>query len=509
MKVFHNTYLSERDIDDKTAVMFFFDQYGAGGVKDRNADGFMPRDKQFGYMFTRGFASANELYIGAAHELGHGMFSLKHPFDNDYKIPALSTDNLMDYTPGATHIAKWQWDLIHDPGVIVRVFERDEDAKIMQNNAMDILKTIRQANLDGETTLKMSSYQGARQMNLSNVQLSQTKSISSLEIRVTIPQTSQPPFLINTYKIKDKCRICTKEGFTQYMFNDANTGFSIVVVVKEQEEKIFERYVFPAKEGTLQAKLEGDAPLTREEANEIRDEYIENIQDPVKKKEAYFMLQEKVTLVDPENFKNLADAAECFDACDSIIRRHYEELGKTYSPPFEAWSLATQDSASIYIHNECYAKAIMHLDDELGMGHPVMVGVDYKSGHPGNYDKITDHWVVITARRQDADGIYYTYMEVGQRDKGEVGFDLGTSTDRNRFYFDETGNYLVAIETTVNANQFIPVVTVIRGKSNDSCCKRSSYVTDKKADKANRIDKKNADGTFIVIRQNKSDYKIN
>jgi hypothetical protein len=128
MKVFHNTYLSERDIDDKTAVMFFFDQYGAGGEKDRNVDGFMPRGQQFGYMFTKGFANENDLYIGAAHELGHGVFLLKHPFDNDYKIPALSTDNLMDYTDG-THIAKWQWDLIHDPGVIVRVFERDKDVE--------------------------------------------------------------------------------------------------------------------------------------------------------------------------------------------------------------------------------------------------------------------------------------------------------------------------------------------------------------------------------------------
>jgi hypothetical protein len=51
--------------------------------------------------------------------------------------------------------------------------------------------------------------------------------------------------------------------------------------------------------------LESDVPLTREEANEIRDEYIENIQDPAKKKETYFMLQEKVTLVDPEYFKSM------------------------------------------------------------------------------------------------------------------------------------------------------------------------------------------------------------
>jgi hypothetical protein len=34
----------------------------------------------------------------------------------------------MDYTPGARHIAKWQWDLMHDPGIVMRVFERDQDA---------------------------------------------------------------------------------------------------------------------------------------------------------------------------------------------------------------------------------------------------------------------------------------------------------------------------------------------------------------------------------------------
>jgi hypothetical protein len=129
MRTFQNTYSVDREIDDKTAYLFFFNQYGAG-EKDRNTDGFMPRGEQFGYIFTQGFASDNEQYIGAAHELGHGKFLLKHPFDNDYKIPALSTNNLMDYTNGATHIAKWQWDLIHDPGVIVRVFEKDKDAEI-------------------------------------------------------------------------------------------------------------------------------------------------------------------------------------------------------------------------------------------------------------------------------------------------------------------------------------------------------------------------------------------
>jgi hypothetical protein len=75
------------------------------------------------------------------------MFQLKHPFDNDYKIPAYSTSNLMDYTPCATHIAKWQWDLIHDPGVILRMFERDKDAMVYTANDVKVLlDTIRAAN---------------------------------------------------------------------------------------------------------------------------------------------------------------------------------------------------------------------------------------------------------------------------------------------------------------------------------------------------------------------------
>jgi hypothetical protein len=503
MRTFHNTYLTERDIDNKTAVVFFFNQYGAGGKKDRNTDGFMPRGKQFGYMFTKGFANNNDLYTGVAHELGHGMFQLKHPFDNDYKIPASTTNNLMDYTAGATHIAKWQWDLIHDPGVIVRMFERDEDA--MTQSLAHLLEYIRAANMKGESSIKITLNNMPTRMMLPKLQLSTTKSIDYCEISMTMPKNTSS-FTINTYKLRDKCRTCREAGYTQYMFNDTDAGFSMVVIIKTQDEKIFERYLFPAPEGTLQAKLESDNPLTREEANEIRDEYIEKIQDPAKKKEAYYLLQEKVTLVDPENFRGIV-AKECIDACDSILVRHYAELGQTYTRPYESWSLATQDSASIYIHTECYDKAINYLDEELGKGNPVMVGVDYQSGHPGNYDNITDHWVVITARRQDAKGVYYTYMEVAQREtKHDENEGLGTSTDKNRFYFDEKGNYLVAINPTVRQNREKPIVTVIRGISNDNCCKRSTYVKNEKTNKANRINKDNADGTFIVIRSKQVNY---
>jgi hypothetical protein len=98
----------------------------------------MPRNKQFGYIFTGSFTGNDEMHLAVAHELGHGQFVLKHTFDKDYKLPQGKTDNLMDYTRGARHIAKWQWDLMHDPGVVMRVFERDKDA--MQQNMPEYFK---------------------------------------------------------------------------------------------------------------------------------------------------------------------------------------------------------------------------------------------------------------------------------------------------------------------------------------------------------------------------------
>lgn len=128
MKEFQQAYQSKHEVSGKKAYLFFFEDNGRNKA-DRDASGFMPRNNQFAYLFTKKFDSASDLYTAAAHELGHGQFVLKHPFDKDYgaRIPQSDPFNLMSYGKG-TQLAKWQWDQMHDPGVVVRVFEGDEDA---------------------------------------------------------------------------------------------------------------------------------------------------------------------------------------------------------------------------------------------------------------------------------------------------------------------------------------------------------------------------------------------
>jgi len=84
---------------------------------DASLKGFMPFNKQFGFVFVKATGTSDEAIArAAAHEAGHGMFNLRHTFSqkNVVHLPEGKTDNLMDYSAG-TALFKYQWDEIHDP----------------------------------------------------------------------------------------------------------------------------------------------------------------------------------------------------------------------------------------------------------------------------------------------------------------------------------------------------------------------------------------------------------
>ena len=107
--------------------VFMADASQAGTGRD--VVGFMPRGRQYGYIYTKDL-NASKIGSILAHELAHGKFKLYHTFDNIYagKLAQGSTTNLMDYT-GGTHLAKWQWNQLYDPAILNGVFDRDEDGE--------------------------------------------------------------------------------------------------------------------------------------------------------------------------------------------------------------------------------------------------------------------------------------------------------------------------------------------------------------------------------------------
>jgi hypothetical protein len=120
MKALNAAYKADRTVEASTVYLFILK---SGNIDEKSLAGDMPRRKQFGYIFTDDCSETGILRT-IAHELGHGRFDLLHTFAGDYGSLDLP-DNLMSYGTGA-HIAKWQWDVIFDPALIINPFEGDE-----------------------------------------------------------------------------------------------------------------------------------------------------------------------------------------------------------------------------------------------------------------------------------------------------------------------------------------------------------------------------------------------
>jgi hypothetical protein len=149
MKQLNNDFIKSKGKNfDQNAIYLFLLQHSSTD-ENEGMTGDMPRNKQFGYIFTKTALKGGDaaLYRTIAHEIAHGAFHLKHTFDSEYQIAEKTTNNLLDYTDGIDLI-KPQWDAIHDPGLVLGLFEKDEDGAMSLpclgwfDDCVDVLKTL-------------------------------------------------------------------------------------------------------------------------------------------------------------------------------------------------------------------------------------------------------------------------------------------------------------------------------------------------------------------------------
>ncbi len=111
-----NAYLKKQPFYKKDRYYLFITNYPASD----KAEGFMPLQSQFGFIFSK---TAKTI----AHELGHGVFGLQHPWD-DYSQTKGSTPYLMDYGTG-TLLNHMDWKKIHDSKIRLYLFQNDEEGE--------------------------------------------------------------------------------------------------------------------------------------------------------------------------------------------------------------------------------------------------------------------------------------------------------------------------------------------------------------------------------------------
>ena len=120
--------------------LYLFVVDAAQGLEDKPQSllGEMPRRSRFGYIFSGNSPNSgtSDLSYTIAHELGHGLFTLQHTFDDEYggRKSQGQTDNLMDYATGK-ELAAFQWNVLANPASFTAL-DRGKDTQIREAGAI-------------------------------------------------------------------------------------------------------------------------------------------------------------------------------------------------------------------------------------------------------------------------------------------------------------------------------------------------------------------------------------
>lgn len=139
---FIDTYKQGKDIKKDQYYVFITKNI----TPSKSISGFMPRHSQFGFVFTNQSGAeakaSSDLATIVAHELGHGVFELKHPWSEFTTGDRNSnTPWLMDYTAG-TKLPYVHWQRISHPKFGLYVFDgsgQGELANQLQGNGTNLI----------------------------------------------------------------------------------------------------------------------------------------------------------------------------------------------------------------------------------------------------------------------------------------------------------------------------------------------------------------------------------
>ena len=130
LKKLRDSYEEQHPLGKDEVCVFVLSSELSKSSKLEDVEGLMPRKSRFGYIFTGNSPNGKSLARTLAHELGHGLFTLQHSFDDEYggKQSQDETANLMDYTVGseAVQLAAFQWNIISSPAPFTAL-DRDKE----------------------------------------------------------------------------------------------------------------------------------------------------------------------------------------------------------------------------------------------------------------------------------------------------------------------------------------------------------------------------------------------
>ena len=165
LKKLRDSYEEQHPLGKDEVCVFVLSSELSKSSKLEDVEGLMPRKSRFGYIFTGNSPNGKSLARTLAHELGHGLFTLQHSFDDEYggKQSQDKTANLMDYTVGATKLVAFQWNIISNPAPFTAL-DREKDIRFASGAVLtpnlDLTRVDRTSTLYVSNTYRNKLVQG-------------------------------------------------------------------------------------------------------------------------------------------------------------------------------------------------------------------------------------------------------------------------------------------------------------------------------------------------------------
>jgi|GEM_PF-1485541 len=270
--------------------------------------GYMPRAKQFGYIFTQAVMRAGQSVSQViAHELGHGAFHLKHTFD-ETSVARGTSDNLMDYGNG-TRLHKYQWDLVHDPVRVIGLLEEDEEGVMVAINGAKLAVQICDSIVRDQKLYYMSNNNCKLYVTLESKDTTIKSVLVNLAVAVTDSQAKiSRAYTISAFNTKQQLEI------------DSLPEGRYVISTTVGEQKLSKAFYFRKKKhdyacsvcgrdlnitfARLQKVFKGNSKLTQQDAMWFTDA-LQKTGFNTCKKQAHFFSQTKI---ETDNFLKFVES---------------------------------------------------------------------------------------------------------------------------------------------------------------------------------------------------------
>ena len=135
------------------------------------------------------------------------------------------------------------------------------------------------------------------------------------------------------------------------------------------------------------------------------------------------------TVIPKEKFVGYKRGQQCFD----LAKKQLNAVGYTCGSYFATTThqVYTEQKG---VNKEETFKALQYIHNALDQGIPVLAGVDDSPIDNKNYDKTTDHYIVIVGQGSDDIGNYFNFY-----DNATSSVEDGTNTNNKLYYDSQNG----------------------------------------------------------------------